>query len=66
MDNRSNKVKKRIEHWKIISLLLMVYDFLAIAISYFAALWIRFDCSFSRIDTRYLEAYFRTDRKSVV
>ncbi len=45
------------EHWEVISLLLMVYDFLAIFVSYFAALWIRFDCRFSRIEPEYLHAF---------
>lgn len=50
----------RMEHWQVITLLLMVYDFLAVAVSYFVALWIRFDCSFSRIETKYLQTYYRT------
>ena len=32
-----------IEHWQIISALLMVYDFIAICLAYFLALWLRFD-----------------------
>ena len=42
--------KKKIEHWKVVTLLLIAYDFLAVAVSYFAALWIRFDCRFSGIE----------------
>ena len=45
------------EHWEVISLLLMVYDFLAVFVSYFATLWIRFDCRFSRIEPEYLHAF---------
>ncbi|MDY2596661.1 MAG: nucleoside-diphosphate sugar epimerase/dehydratase [Oliverpabstia sp.] len=52
--------KKKIEHWKVVTLLLIAYDFLAVAVSYFAALWIRFDCRFSGIETHYLEAYYHT------
>ena len=32
-----------IEHWQIISALLMVYDYIAICLAYFLALWLRFD-----------------------
>lgn len=45
------------EHWEVISLLLMVYDFLAVFMSYFVALWIRFDCRFSRIEPEYLHTF---------
>ena len=58
MRNQSTKVRNKIEHWKVISLLLMGYDFVSILVSYFAALWIRFDCRFSSIDPRYLQAYY--------
>lgn len=60
MSENSKKLKKKMEHWEVVTLLLMVYDFLAVAVSYFAALWIRFDCRFSSIETKYLQAYFRT------
>ena len=32
------KNKRKIEHWELVSLLLMIYDFIAILVSYFAAL----------------------------
>lgn len=60
MSGSLRKSKRRLEHWKIIRMLLVVYDFLAIVISYFAALWIRFDCRFSRIDIKYLKVYYKT------
>ncbi len=31
-------MKKKIEHWKVVTLLLIIYDFLAIIMSYFLAL----------------------------
>ena len=46
MSNGMTKMKKKLEHLEIVSLLLMVYDFIAILVSYLAALWIRFDCRF--------------------
>ena len=60
MGESSKKLKKKVEHWEVVSLLLMVYDFLAVTVSYFAALWIRFDCRFSAIETKYLQAYYYT------
>lgn len=43
----------------VITLLLMIYDAVAVAVAYFLALWVRFDCRYSRIDTCYLNAYFK-------
>ena len=60
MGESSKKMKKKMEHWEVVTMLLMVYDFLAVTVSYFAALWIRFDCRFSMIDDKYLQAYYRT------
>lgn len=60
MSNSMTKMKKKLEHWEIVSLLLMVYDFTAILVSYFAALWIRFDCKFGGIQKDYLQTYFHT------
>lgn len=54
------KMKKKIEHWKVVSLLLIIYDFLAVIVSYFAAMWIRFDCKISEIDGAYLQTYYRS------
>lgn len=51
-----NKTRK-LEHWQVVTLLLMLYDFTAVALSYCLALWVRFDCQFSRIETKYLQAY---------
>lgn len=42
----TKKNKRKIEHWELVSLLLMVYDFVAILVSYLAALGIRFGCRF--------------------
>ena len=48
-------VNKKIEHWQVISILLMFYDFLTVIFSYFLALWIRFDCRISLIENQYLK-----------
>ena len=52
--------KKKLEHWQVVTLMLMAYDFLAVIVSYFLALWIRFDCKFSEIELHYLHTYYRT------
>ncbi|MBO5952789.1 MAG: polysaccharide biosynthesis protein [Oscillospiraceae bacterium] len=51
------RAKFRIEHWKIIAIFLVVYDILVVNASYFAALWLRFDCRFSAIPQEYLYAW---------
>ena len=47
----------RFEHWQIVSILLAIYDYLAITSSYFIALWARFDGMYSAIPKSYLDAY---------
>ncbi len=53
----SGKRKFHFETWHIKAIFLMVYDVMAINISYFAALWIRFDGVFSEIPDKYLDPY---------
>ena len=59
----SNNIKKTRSnnllsgHWKIVAVLLTCYDSIVVTISYFLALWLRFDCKFSLIATRYLDAW---------
>lgn len=52
-------LKKKPEHWRVVSAGLAVYDALAIAAAYFLALWFRFDCRFTMIPVEYLEVYVR-------
>ena len=54
------KKMKKMEHWEVISLLLMVYDFIAVVVSYCAALLLRFDLRFSAINEPYLHAFYKT------
>ena len=44
-------------HWHNVAVLLVIYDIVAVNISYFLALWLRFDCKFSVIPERYLTAW---------
>lgn len=53
----SGKRKFHIETWHIKAIFLMAYDIMAISISYFFALWIRFDGVFSEIPEKYLDPY---------
>lgn len=53
---RNNKIR-RLEHWQVISALLLVYDALSVNIAFLAALWLRFDCRFSMIPQDYLQAW---------
>ena len=47
----------KLDHWKIITVYLIIYDIVAIAASYFLALWFRFDCAISAIPGNYFRAY---------
>ncbi len=51
--------KKKIDHWKIIALYLVIYDAFVINLSYFLALWLRFDTRFSSIPKEYLNAFYK-------
>lgn len=59
-EEAKEKRKHFIEHWEVVTLLLMIYDFLAVTVAYFAALWIRFDCHFHSIPLNYLHAYYQS------
>ena len=48
-----------IEHWHWITLLLLAYDITVTNGAYFFALWVRFDCTFSKIEPRYIEAWLQ-------
>ena len=49
----------RLEHWHVIAALLVFYDLITVNLSYFLALWLRFDCSVSEIEPIFLQTYFR-------
>ncbi len=62
--NAENQKKKRpmrkffgLKHWVGVSIFLVLYDILAVSVSYFAALWFRFDCMFSRIPEHYIKPW---------
>ena len=57
MEKSSKLYRKR--YSKLISILLVIYDSVAMPTSYFLALWLRFDLRVSQIDTPYLEVFLK-------
>ena len=57
MSEHNIKHRFHVEHWQGIAALLFVYDALMVNLSYFLALWLRFDCRFSSIRPKYLNAW---------
>lgn len=51
--------KRRLEHWELIALYLLMYDIVIVNASYFFALLLRFDLKFSTIPSFYLNAFVR-------
>ena len=47
----------RIKHWRRVAYFLVAYDFVTIIMSFFLALWFRFDCKYSLIPDYYFIAY---------
>ena len=56
-ENHIRRKKKILEHWKIIALYLIAYDVVAINLSYFLGLWLRFDLHYSAIPAEYLISF---------
>ena len=48
-----------LEHWHKVAICLAVYDLFAAGGSYFAALWLRFDCRYSTIPGEFLYTWLR-------
>lgn len=49
----------KMEHWKAISIYLVVYDVVAINFAFFFGLWLRFDLQFSKIPREYFSAFLK-------
>lgn len=52
--------KRKVEHWQVVRLLLMVCDFVAVIVSFGIALWLRFDCKVTSVEPQYLTTYTKT------
>ena len=45
----NNIQEKKIYHWQKVAVLLVIFDVIAIVVSFAAALWLRFDLHYSQI-----------------
>lgn len=54
---KKTKEKLNIQHWQSVGIYLMIYDFAAVCVAYFLALWLRFDGRISMIPRQYLNPY---------
>ena len=52
-----DKLLKRIEHWHLVAVFLILYDVSVAVGAFFLALWLRFDCRFSAIPYAYFSAW---------
>lgn len=64
MNKQDNKITKNgkvsaFESLHTVSVLLVLYDIVSSAISYFTALWIRFDCKYTQIPHNYLVVWLK-------
>ena len=59
MENKKQKIKIDIRHWHVVTILMMFYDAIIVNASYFSALWLRFDCHYSKIDPKYFSAWLK-------
>ncbi|MCD8331832.1 MAG: polysaccharide biosynthesis protein [Oscillospiraceae bacterium] len=57
VETTDRNIKLPIPHWKMIAACLMVYDAVAIAVSYFFGLWLRFDFQLTTNPAGYLRSY---------
>ena len=55
MDKKENK--RFLEHWQMMAACLIICDVISVCLAYFLALWLRFDCVFSRIPQDYWETF---------
>ena len=56
---KEKKFSLHISPWLKIAALMILCDIVAVIASYFFALWIRFDCVYSRIPEEYLTPYLQ-------
>lgn len=56
LDTRSTKGLLH-GHWQNVAMLLTIYDIISVNLAYFLALWLRFDCKFTKIAHVYLSAW---------
>ena len=54
-----SRKRNTFEHWQVVAAYLMIYDILAVNLSYLFVLWMRFDCAFSQIPPVYLQTFLK-------
>ncbi|MBR3251820.1 MAG: polysaccharide biosynthesis protein, partial [Erysipelotrichaceae bacterium] len=59
MKKITETLNRRIEHWQVIALLLILYDAIAVNISYFLALLFRFDLKYLSVPKVYLTGFYK-------
>ena len=59
MQANPNKKRFHFEPWHRIAAILLLFDIFAVNLSYFIALWLRFDLKYSTIPERYLTEWIR-------
>lgn len=57
--NRKKFKLRKMHHWEVVTMGLLIYDAMSIAAAYFLALWLRYDCRISQIYQKYMEAYLK-------
>ncbi len=50
---------RKLEHWQIIAILLVIYDIVAVNLAFGLALWFRFDCVYSAIPMTFLGIFLK-------
>lgn len=58
-NTKAEQHKRKLEHWQVIALFLVLYDVIAVNAAYFLGLWFRFDCTYSAIPGEYLSAFLK-------
>ena len=56
-DAKNNRIGSNVQHWQLVTVYLAVYDAVAVTLSYFLALLVRFDFHFSMIPIVYLQPW---------
>lgn len=51
---------RKIKHWHLVGYFVALYDFITVPLSYFLALWLRFDGKYTQIPTDYYHIFLRT------
>ena len=59
MKKITETLNRRIEHWQMIAAVLIIYDIMAVNISYFFALLFRFDLAYNSVPRNYIEAFYK-------